>query len=207
MVRILLAKIQDESNTSPDKYPKFWITAKQYASEDGRKQVAKEIRALFREYADSYPNVFDAHEDISVGDSTLIETASVLQRYTFISRGDDADEWDLMGAAYEQFTHSVLKRQQGQFFTNRLVVRAMVHMLNPSITDAVLDPTGGSGGFATEAFRHKRRKVIENTIEGTAQRERQLERPKTRSFWSRFLSVLPKSPKRPCCSAVTAIAE
>ena len=54
MVRILLAKIQDESNTSPDKYPKFWITAKQYASEDGRKQVAKEIRALFREYADSY---------------------------------------------------------------------------------------------------------------------------------------------------------
>lgn len=101
MVRILLAKIQDESNISPDKYPKFWITAKQYASEDGRKQVAKEIRALFREYADSYPNVFDAHEDISVGDSTLIEAASVLQRYTFISRGDDADEWDLMGAAYE----------------------------------------------------------------------------------------------------------
>ena len=182
MVRILLAKIQDESNTSPDKYPKFWITAKQYASEDGRKQVAKEIRALFREYADSYPNVFDAHKDISVGDSTLIEAASVLQRYTFISRGDDADEWDLMGAAYDQFTHSTLKRQQGQFFTNRLVVRTMVHMLNPSITDAVLDPAGGSGGFATEVFRHKRRKVIENTIEGTAQRERQLERSKNTVF-------------------------
>ena len=87
-----------------------------------------------------------------------------------------------MGAAYEQFAHSVLKRQQGQFFTNRLVVRAMVHMLNPSITDAVLDPAGGSGGFATEAFRHKRRKVIENTIEGTAQRERQLERSKNTVF-------------------------
>lgn len=58
----------------------------------------------------------------------------------------------------------------------------MVHMLNPSITDAVLDPAGGSGGFATEVFRHKRRKVIENTIEGTAQRERQLERSKNTVF-------------------------
>ena len=182
MVRILLAKIQDESNTSPDKYPKFWITAKQYASEDGRKQVAKEIRALFREYADSYPNVFDAHEDISVGDSTLIEAASVLQRYTFISRGDDADEWDLMGAAYEQFTHSTLKRQQGQFFTNRLVVRAMVHMLNPSITDAVLDPAGGSGGFATEYFATNAVKSSRTRLRALRRGKGNLNVPKTRSF-------------------------
>lgn len=182
MVRILLAKIQDESSTPLDKYPKFWITAKQYATEKGRHEVAKEIRALFREYADSYPNVFDPHEDISVGDSTLIEAASILQRYSFVSRGDDAEGWDLMGAAYEQFTHSTLKRQQGQFFTNRLVVKAMVRMLDPNIEESVLDPAGGSGGFATEVFRHKRHKVISNTAEGTAQRERQLERSKNTVF-------------------------
>ena len=51
-----------------------------------------------------------------------------------------------MGAAYEQFTHVTLKRQQGQFFTNRLVVKAMVDMLDPDIADKVLDPAGGSGG-------------------------------------------------------------
>lgn len=47
MVRILLAKIQDESNTSPDKYPKFWITAKQYASEDGKNRLRKRSVLFF----------------------------------------------------------------------------------------------------------------------------------------------------------------
>ena len=59
-----------------------------------------------------YPTVFDKDEDIAVGDSTLVEAASVLQDYSFVSREDDADDWDLMGAAYEQFTHVTLKRSR-----------------------------------------------------------------------------------------------
>ena len=163
MVRILLAKIYDETVTSDTAYPHFWITPEQYKSEDGRAAVAKTIRSLFHEYAEQYPTVFDKDEDIAVGDSTLVEAASVLQDYSFVSREDDADDWDLMGAAYEQFTHVTLKRQQGQFFTNRLVVKAMVDMLDPDIADKVLDPAGGSGGFATAAFRYKRRKAIDGT--------------------------------------------
>lgn len=135
MVRILLAKIYDETVTSDTAYPHFWITPEQYKSEDGRAAVAKTIRSLFHEYAEQYPTVFDKDEDIAVGDSTLVEAASVLQDYSFVSREDDADDWDLMGAAYEQFTHVTLKRQQGQFFTNRLVVKAMVDMLDPDIDD------------------------------------------------------------------------
>jgi len=174
MVRILLAKIYDETVTSDTAYPHFWITAEQYKSESGRAEVAKTIRSLFREYAEQYPTVFEKDEDIAVGDSTLVEAASVLQDYSFVSREDDADDWDLMGAAYEQFTHVTLKRQQGQFFTNRLIVKAMVDMLDPGIADKVLDPAGGSGGFATAAFRHKRRKAIDGTRPGSPQRERQL---------------------------------
>lgn len=136
--------------------------------------MAKTIRSLFHEYAEQYPTVFDKDEDIAVGDSTLVEAASVLQDYSFVSREDDADDWDLMGAAYEQFTHVTLKRQQGQFFTNRLVVKAMVDMLDPDIADKVLDPAGGSGGFATAAFRYKRRKAIDGTKPGSPQRERRL---------------------------------
>lgn len=174
MVRILLAKIYDETVTSDTAYPHFWITPEQYKSEDGRAAVAKTIRSLFHEYAEQYPTVFDKDEDIAVGDSTLVEAASVLQDYSFVSREDDADDWDLMGAAYEQFTHVTLKRQQGQFFTNRLVVKAMVDMLDPDIADKVLDPAGGSGGFATAAFRYKRRKAIDGTKPGSPQRERRL---------------------------------
>lgn len=182
MVRILLAKIHDETVTDTTAYPRFWVTPEQYRSEEGRHEVAHTIRSLFREYAKQYPTVFDKDEDIAVGDSTLVEAASVLQEYSFVSRADDADDWDLMGAAYEQFTHVTLKRQQGQFFTNRLVVKSMVKMLDPGVAEAVLDPAGGSGGFATEAFRYKRRKALESTQRNSPQRERQIELSKNSVF-------------------------
>ena len=79
-----------------------------------------------------------------------------------------------MGETYEQFTHINLKRQQGQFFTNRLVVNMMVKMLDPIIGERTLDPAGGSGGFSTGMFRYLRRKVIENSNPHTLQRERML---------------------------------
>lgn len=66
MVRILLAKIYDETVTSDTAYPHFWITPEQYKSEDGRAAVAKTIRSLFHEYAEQYPTVFDKDEDIAV---------------------------------------------------------------------------------------------------------------------------------------------
>lgn len=182
MVRILLAKIQDETMTPPDSYPKFWVTNKQYDSPTERKTVAGQIRKLFRDYADQYPTVFDSVETISVGDDTLVEAATVLQEYSFISNDDDADDWDLMGAAYEQFTHVTLKRSQGQFFTNRLVVKAMVKMLDPRIGEIALDPAGGSGGFATAVFRYLRRKAIDATPSPSAQRSRQIDKAKNSVF-------------------------
>ena len=43
-----------------------------------------------------------------------------------------------------------------------------------SIGSVMLDPAGGSGGFATAAFRYKRRKAIDGTKPGSPQRERRL---------------------------------
>lgn len=79
-----------------------------------------------------------------------------------------------MGETYEQFTHINLKRQQGQFFTNKLVVDMMVRILDPEIGEHALDPAGGSGGFATSIFRYLRRKVISQTQPNSVCRERQL---------------------------------
>lgn len=172
MVRILLAKIQDE--TTPGDFPRFWITESEYKTAEGRKQTASAIQKLFREYADLYPDVFDPHEKIQVGDDCIAEAVGVLQRWSLAANTDAADDWDLMGETYEQFTHINLKRQQGQFFTNRLVVEMMVKILDPQIGEHALDPAGGSGGFATAIFRHLRRKVIASTAPGTPARERQL---------------------------------
>lgn len=172
MVRILLAKIQDE--TSPGLMPKFWITDEDFKTAEGRTAVAETVQGLFREYADQYPDVFDKYEKITVGSDCIAEAVGVLQKWSLAARNDDADDWDLMGETYEQFTHINLKRQQGQFFTNRLVVNMMVKMLNPNVGERTLDPAGGGGGFATAIFRYLRRKVVESTKPGSAARDRQI---------------------------------
>lgn len=172
MVRILLAKIQDE--TTPGEFPRFWITENDFQTAEGRKHAATEIQKLFREYADQFPDVFDAHEKIQVGDDCIAEAVGVLKNWSLAARNDEADDWDLMGETYEQFTHINLKRQQGQFFTNRLVIDMMVKMLDPEIGEHTLDPAGGSGGFATGIFRYLRRKVLSRTAPNSPSRDRQL---------------------------------
>ncbi|OUO93490.1 N-6 DNA methylase [Cloacibacillus sp. An23] len=172
MVRILLAKIQDE--TTPGEFPRFWITENDFHTAEGRKHAASEIQKLFREYADQYPDVFDSYEKIQVGDDCIAEAIGVLKNWSLAARNDDADDWDLMGETYEQFTHINLKRQQGQFFTNRLVVDMIVKMLAPEIGEHTLDPAGGSGGFATSIFRYLRRKVLSRTEPNSPMRDRLL---------------------------------
>lgn len=172
MVRILLAKIQDE--TTPGEFPRFWITESDFQTGEGRQHAASVIQDLFREYADQYPDVFDPHEKIQVGDDCIAEAVGILKNWSLAARNDDADDWDLMGETYEQFTHINLKRQQGQFFTNRLVIEMMVKILDPEIGEHALDPAGGSGGFATSIFRYLRRKVITNTASNSPVRDRQL---------------------------------
>lgn len=172
MVRILLAKIQDETETG--EYPKFWITEQEFKTAEGRSATAHRIQKLFREYADQYPSVFDEHDKIQVGDDCIAEAVGILKGWSLAARNDDAEEWDLMGETYEQFTHINLKRQQGQFFTNRLVIDMMVEILDPKIGERVLDPAGGGGGFATGLFRHMRRKVVSSTKANSPARERQI---------------------------------
>ena len=137
-------------------------------------ETARTVQDLFRTYADRYPEVFDKHEKIQVGNDCIAEAVGILKDWRLASRDDDADDWDLMGETYEQFTHINLKRQQGQFFTNRLVVEMMVKILDPQLGQKALDPAGGSGGFCTAIYRHLRRKVVNTTPPNSSQRDRQI---------------------------------
>jgi type I restriction enzyme M protein len=160
MVRILLAKAQDE--TGPGALPEFACTPEEYAGAAGRRAVAERVQRLFRAFADANPGVFGEHERIGVSPAAITEVVAVLAPYALTSRLEDADAWDVVGSAYEQYTAAHLKRQRGQFFTNRLLVEFMVRGLDPDADVTALDPAGGSGGFLTGVLRHVRRKAIEN---------------------------------------------
>jgi type I restriction enzyme M protein len=177
MVRLLLAKARDEERDGDD--PLFYCTPEEYESEVARGGVAERIQSLFTEVRDANPTVFEDTERIRVGNRQIVEVVVELQDYRLI--GDDDTQWDVMGAAYEQYTAEVLKREGGEFFTNRLVVALLVKIVDPQPDEIVLDPAGGTGGFATAAIRHMRG-VVRRSDQATAVKRRRIELLKDRIF-------------------------
>jgi type I restriction enzyme M protein len=179
MVRLILAKAQDEENEG--EYPEFYCTPEEFLSEEGREKVALRIQNLFDKVKMLNKEVFSEHEKITVGTRAICDVVSELQDYQLLSNISDSHEWDLMGAAYEQYTETYLKRKSGQFFTNRLVINFLVSLIDPTPTDIILDPAGGSGGFLTGPMRYVRNKILSGSGSKIS-KERQLDRFRTRLF-------------------------
>jgi type I restriction-modification system DNA methylase subunit len=178
MVRLLLAKARDEEREGEEVL--FYCTPEEYLADDGRRAVAERIQGLFTEVREANPTVFENSERIQVGDLAIAEVVVELQDYRLI--GDDDIQWDIMGAAYEQYTAEILKREGGEFFTNRLVVRLLTKMVNPSPDHLVLDPAGGTGGFCTATIRHMRDR-IRHADATDAVKQRRMEQIKDRIFY------------------------
>ena len=179
MVRLILAKAIDEEKEG--ELPEFYCTPEEYNSEEGRNAVAARVQQLFKEVVASNPTVFSSEEKISVGVRAICDVVTELQGYRMLSNLHESHDWDIMGAAYEQYTATYLKRQNGQFFTNRLVIDFMVALLDPNYQDIILDIAGGSGGFLTGAMRYIRNKILNE--EGTGiSKERQLDKHRTNLF-------------------------
>jgi len=157
MVRIILAKTRDEEKES--EYPNFYCTPEEYSSHEGREQVAKRINELFSEVRKNNPLVFEDYEKIEVGSAQIADVVVELQNYRLIADEKHDYQWDLMGSAYEEYTSTYLKKKKGQFFTNRLVIKLLVEMIDPNVNEIMLDPAGGSGGFITAVMRYVRKKI------------------------------------------------
>ena len=77
----------------------------------------------------------------------------------------DAQDWlsldiDTKGAIYEGILEKNgqdKKSGAGQYFTPRALIKAMVDVTNPKITETVCDPACGTGGFLLAAFDHMKR--------------------------------------------------
>ncbi len=138
---------------------KFWVGVNELNTAQGQANVARRIRSLFEELkrSEAFSDVFDGNEAITLSDRGLAYVASELAKYSFM----DATV-DVKGTAYETIVSNTLKREAGQFFTPRNVIRCMVEMLDPDQNTRVLDPACGSGGFLVMVLDHVRKKMAKN---------------------------------------------
>lgn len=69
-------------------------------------------------------------------------------------------EGDFKGAIYEAILEKNgqdKKSGAGQYFTPRALIKAMVDVTDPKITETVADPACGTGGFLLAAFEHMKK--------------------------------------------------
>lgn len=152
LLYLIFGKIHDERSGGRQ----FFVGATEANTEKGRRAIASRIQGLFKEVKSvTYKDVFDGTEKIELNDHALAYVAGELSRYSLLSTDTDAK-----GLAYEAITSTTLKRERGQFFTPRNVIRMMVEMVDPQPGKRVLDPACGSGGFLVMALAHQRRRLL-----------------------------------------------
>jgi len=177
MVRLLLSKWRDEER--PGDFTEFYCTVEEFKSAEGRAAVARRIENLFVEVRDAHPTVFDPNETIGVSADEIIEVVTELQSYRLL--GETDEQWDVLGAAYEQYTADEMKREGGEFFTNRLIVDLLTKMVVDVGEGTMLDPAGGTGGFCSAVLRRVRH-LIREQIKAKAAQDRAIANLKDRIF-------------------------
>ena len=154
LLYLIFAKIVDEQSSSRD----FFVGATERNTEAGEKRIASRIKTLFARAKTEYSDVFEGDEKIELRDRALAFVAGELARYSLLSTDTDAK-----GMAYEAITSTTMKRERGQFFTPRNMIRMMVEIVDPQPGKKVLDPACGSGGFLVVALTHVRKNFLRDS--------------------------------------------
>jgi type I restriction enzyme M protein len=162
LLNLIFCKIYDEKRkficieTGESYRREFWVGVKEQNTNEGRGKVAKRIKGIFNKLKgdELFSEVFDGNEQINLTDKGLAYIASELAKYSFL----DATV-DVKGVAYESIVSTTLKREAGQFFTPRNIIKCMVEMLDPDENQRVLDPACGSGGFLVMVLDYVRKKI------------------------------------------------
>ena len=124
------------------------------STSDDEHAVNKAQRALL------IRNIFeDAYNYMKSG--TLIR--QVINKICEINFNNTQDR-HTFGGIYEQILKDLQSAgNAGEFYTPRAVTQFIVNRIDPKLTDTVLDPATGTGGFLACAIDHKRANYVKST--------------------------------------------
>lgn len=149
LINMILCKLYDEKYTPENDSVQFRV-----GIDEPDNSVYARIIQRFKDTKEEYSDVFSSDDKISLDPASVSYVVARLQAFSLIRA-----ERDVVADAFEVFIGPSLRGEQGQFFTPRNVVKAVIDIIKPKATENIIDPACGSGGFLVECLRHMHRQI------------------------------------------------
>ena len=163
-IKTIFLKFYDEQSDS-DEYYSFMI------HEGERPEDVKKRLKVLLEDAKRNPmffKVFNSNSvEIEINDFALYEIILELQGFSFLETMKTIDGVDIIGRIYEQIVGRTFRGGLGQYYTPRTITEFMVDFLDAGISEKVLDPACGTGGFLTMCVNRVLTKAKSKTNESS----------------------------------------
>lgn len=136
-----------------------WNNVRNVSSNVGS-AIVNAMSGIERANPDTLSGVFSSFDDASWSDKTKLSDdrlKDLIEHMSSIKVGNNNYSADVMGDAYEYLLKKfadLSKKNAGEFFTPRPIVKLLVNLLNPQPREEVYDPACGTGGMLIEAIHH-----------------------------------------------------
>lgn len=122
--------------------------------------IVNAMSGVERANPDTLSGVFSSFDDAVWTDKTKLtdeRLKDLIEHMSSLKVGNADYAADVMGDAYEYLIKKfadIAKKNAGEFYTPRTIVKLMVMLLDPKAGDTVYDPACGTAGMLIEAIRH-----------------------------------------------------
>lgn len=122
--------------------------------------IVNAMSGIERANPDTLNGVFSSFDDATWTDKSKLSDdrlKDLIEHMSSIKVGNNNYSADVMGDAYEFLIKKfadLSKKNAGEFYTPRSIVKLLVNLLDPKPGDEVYDPACGTGGMLIEAIKH-----------------------------------------------------
>jgi len=122
--------------------------------------IQNAMSGIERANPDALNGVFSSFDDANWTDKSKLQDdrlKDLIEHMSSIKVGNRNYSADVMGDAYEFLIKKfadLSKKNAGEFYTPRSIVKLLVQLLDPKPGDEVYDPACGTGGMLIEAIHH-----------------------------------------------------
>ena len=129
-------------------------------SENVGKAIIDAMNGVERANPDKLSSVFSSFDDVTWADKGKFSDErlkDLVEHMSKVKVGNKNYSADVMGDSYEYLIKKfadLSKKNAGEFYTPRAVVKLMVQLIAPQAGETVYDPACGTGGMLIEAIRY-----------------------------------------------------